>query len=550
MRNAWVFVVCVAGLADAQSATVYAKAAVASDSAIASQVGAEIMRRGGNAVDAAVAVGFALAVTHPAAGNLGGGGFMLVRMADGRSVAIDYRETAPATATRDMYAARPEDSLVGPRAAGVPGTVAGMAEAHRRFGKLPWKDVVTPSVSLALKGFELPRGLAESLRGTVGLFKRFPSSHAVFNRSGKPYESGDRFTQPDLGETLARIRDIGARGFYEGKTAQLIAKCGAMTLEDLRSYKLAIREPLRGRYRKWEIVSMPPPSSGGVAVLQMLAMLQGDDLKALGFQSSDSLHLLVESMKRAFVDRSVHMGDPDFVSVPSNQLLDPAYTAKLRSSIGKRATPSADLAALDVREESHESEETTHFTVVDGAGNVVSNTYTLNGSYGSGYVVPGAGFLLNNEMDDFATQPGKPNAYGLIQGPKNEIQPGKRPLSSMTPTIVLEDGKPVLALGSPGGPTIINTVLQTILGVLDYGMNVQRAVSAPRFHHQWMPDEIRWEPFGLTVDVRRAMEAKGHKFATQPQTMGSCHAIQIDQRTGLRLVGVDPRISTAGCAGF
>jgi len=550
MRYAWVLIVCVVVPAGAQTPTVYSKAAVASDSMIASQVGVDIMRKGGNAVDAAVAVGFALAVTYPAAGNLGGGGFMVVRMQDGQTVAIDYRETAPATAKSDMYASRPDESLVGPRAAGVPGTPAGMWEAHRRFGRLPWRTVVEPAVELAARGFNLPYGLSESLRGSTSLFKRFSSSYALFNREGRFYAAGERFKQPELATTLARIRDGGARAFYQGPTATQIAKCGSMTLDDLNAYKVVVREPLKARYKRWEIVSMPPPSSGGVALVQMLSMLEGDDLSALGFQSSDYLHLLVESMKRAFVDRSVHMGDPGFVSVPVDKLLDPAYAAKLRKSIGERATQSKDLAALDVPTGSHESEETTHYSVVDADGNAVSNTYTLNGGYGSGFVVPGAGFLLNNEMDDFATQPGKPNMFGLIQGPKNEIQPGKRPLSSMTPTIVLEGGKPLLVLGSPGGPTIINTVLQTILNVLDFGMNVQRAVSAPRFHHQWMPDQIRWEPFGLTRDVRLALESRGHRFELESSAMGSCHAIRIDPKTGLRQVGVDPRVSTAGCAGY
>jgi gamma-glutamyltranspeptidase/glutathione hydrolase len=525
----------------------FEKAAVVSDSEIASLVGAEIMRKGGNAIDAAVAVGFALAVTLPAAGNIGGGGFMVVRMADGKTIAIDYRETAPATGTRDMYKEKPGDSLVGPRAAGVPGTVAGMAEAHRRFGKLPWKALVEPSVRLATEGFVLPWGLAEGLSEASAMFKPFPASYAQFNRSGKPFKPGETFAQPDLGKTLARIADKGPREFYEGETAKLIAACGTISLDDLKTYKTAIREPLTGSYKGYDILTMPPPSSGGIAILQMLQVMRNDDLKGMGFASSDHLHLTVETMKRAFADRSVHLGDPDFETVPVKELLSLEYADRLRRQIGEKATPSAEIKAISVG--TRESEQTTHYSVVDDEGNAVSNTYTLNGGYGSGFVVPGAGFLLNNEMDDFATQPGKPNMYGLIQGPKNEIKPGKRPLSSMTPTIVTKDGKLVLVLGSPGGPTIINTVLQCFLNVTEFGMNVQRAVSAPRIHHQWMPDEIRWESFGLPRDVKRAMEAKGHKFESAARTMGSCHAISVSA-TGVRQAGVDPRVSTSGAAGF
>lgn len=525
----------------------FAQACVVSDSEIASKVGAEVMRKGGNAVDAAVAVGFALAVTLPAAGNIGGGGFMVVRMADGKAIAIDYRETAPGSATRDMYKDNPGDSLTGPRAAGVPGTVAGMAEAHRRFGKLPWKALVEPAVRLAAEGFTLPFGLAEGLSEATTLFKPFPASYAQFNRGGNTFKPGETFSQPDLGRTLARIAEKGPREFYEGETATLIAACGTISLADLKGYRTAIREPLSGSYKGYGIVTMSPPSSGGIALLQMLHVMRNDDLKGMGFSSSEHLHLMIEAMKRAFADRAVHLGDPDFETVPSKELLAVDYADRLRKQIGERATPSAEIKAL--AGETHESEQTTHYSVVDAQGNAVSNTYTLNGGYGSGFVVPGAGFLLNNEMDDFATQPGKPNLYGLIQGPKNEIKPGKRPLSSMTPTIVTKDGKLVLVLGSPGGPTIINTVLQTFLNVTEFGMNVQRAVSAPRFHHQWMPDEIRWESFGLPRDVKRAMESKGHKFEAGARTMGSCHAIAIGP-SGVRQAGVDPRISTSGAAGY
>jgi len=530
----------------------YAKEAVVSDSAIASQVGADILAKGGTAVDAAVAVGFALAVTLPAAGNIGGGGFMVVRLASGESVALDFREVAPLAATKTMYIGPDgkvtKDSLVGYRAAGVPGTVAGLAEAHRKYGKLKWRDLVDPAVRLAERGFPLPHGLAEGLKDSAGMFRPFPAAYEQFCRSGKFYAAGETWRQPDLAKTLKRIRDIGPSDFYSGETARLIAKDmatkgGHITLDDLKRYQVSTRVPLRGSYRGYEVITMPPPSSGGIALLQMLGMLERDPIGKLGYHSSDGLHLIIESMKRAFADRAEHLGDPDFVSVPTTELLAPDYIARLRKSIGDRAMPSKE-----VKPWGKESEQTTHYSVVDKEGNAVSTTYTLNGSYGAGAVVEGAGFLLNNEMDDFAAQPGTPNLFGLIQGEKNSIQPGKRPLSSMTPTILTKDGKLAMVLGSPGGPTIINTVFQTIMNVVDHGMNIQRAVSSPRFHHQWMPDAIRWEPFGLGADLRKAMEAKGHVFEPQARTMGSCQAIAIST-TGERLAGVDPRISSSGAAG-
>lgn len=522
------------------------------DSVLASQVGASILAKGGNAVDAAIGVGFALAVTHPAAGNIGGGGFMIVRLTTGETVALDFREVAPRSSTKTMYIGPDgkvtRDSLVGYRAAGVPGTVAGMAEAHRRFGKLKWRDLVDPAFRLADRGFALPAGLAEGLRENVELFLPFPAAYAQFCRSGRYYAEGEAFRQPDLAKTLARIRDRGARDFYEGETARLIvkdmsAKGGQITAEDLRSYKVATRAPLTGRYRGYEVITMPPPSSGGIALLQMLGMLEGDDLGQLGWNSSATLHLVVEAMKRAFADRAEHLGDSDFVSVPVAQLLSPDYVSRLRKSITDRALP-----AKEVKPWGKESEQTTHYSIIDSEGNAVSTTYTLNGSFGAGAVVEGAGFLLNNEMDDFAAQPGTPNLFGLIQGEKNSIQPGKRPLSSMTPTILTKDGRLAMVLGSPGGPTIINTVFQTIMNVVDHGMDIQRAVSSPRFHHQWMPDAIRWEPYGLGADLRKAMEAKGHAFEERARTMGSCHAIWVSS-TGERLAGVDPRISTSGASG-
>src|SRR5579871_2359349 len=443
---------------------------VISDSAIASRVGAEILRQGGNAVDAAVATGFALAVTHPAAGNIGGGGFMLVRMADGKAVALDFRETAPKAASRDMYLdgagkVVPSSSLIGYKASGVPGTVAGLFEAHRRFGKLSWKALVEPAQQLAAKGFEVSFGLAGELQSASPLLSLFPESKRVFRGDGRGLEWGDRLIQTDLAGTLARIRDRGPDGFYKGETADLIAKDmaahgGLITKEDLAAYKVVVREPLAGSYRGYELLTMPPPSSGGVAILEMLNVLEGYDFAALPFGSSARNHLLVETMKRAFADRAEYMGDPDFVKVPVAALIDQWYAKSLRASIRlDRATPASEIKPGLAQ--APDGNHTTHYTVVDKDGNAVATTYTLNTGFGCGEAVEGAGFLMNNEMDDFASKVGVPNGFGLIQGEANTIAPGKRPLSSMVPTIVLKDGKLFMALGSPGGPTIINTVLQT-----------------------------------------------------------------------------------------
>ncbi len=528
----------------------YKNGAVVSDSDIASRVGAAVLRKGGNAVDAAVATGLALAVTFPAAGNLGGGGFMLVRMADGRTVAIDYREVAPKLATRDMYK-NPSDSLTGYLASGVPGTPLGMWEAHRKLGKLRWKDVVEPAVKLARDGFAMPAGLARDLQSEAPKFRKFPASWAQFCRDGKFYQTGEIFRQPDLARTLTLLRDQGPKGFYEGETAQKFDHAmrqngGLISAEDLSSYRTVNREPLMGDFRGYQVLTMPPPSSGGIALLQMLGMLKNDNLNQTGYGSSTTLHLMVEAMKRAFADRSLHLGDPAFVKIPVSQLLDPKYINELRHSISDQATPSASIKGLDP---GVSGMHTTHYSVVDKDGNAVSNTYTLNTSYGSSVVIPGTGVLMNNEMDDFTTQPGKPNVFGLIQSEKNIVEPGKRPLSSMTPTILVKDGKVAFVIGSPGGPTIINTVFQTVLNTVEFRMNIQMAVAAPRFHHQWMPDEIRWEPYGLSADVRKGLEARGHKLAVSGMRMGSCHSIQVDAQ-GNKLTGIDPRISTSGAAGW
>jgi gamma-glutamyltranspeptidase/glutathione hydrolase len=519
-------------------------AVVASVSEIASRVGVEVMRRGGNAIDAAVAVALALAVTWPEAGNLGGGGFMLIRRADGRAEIIDYRERAPLAATRDMYLDEKGNvikglSTVGYKAVAVPGTVAGLALALHRHGRMKWADLVEPARKLAAEGFILSSFAANSLKANATLLRKFPESRRIFLRNGEFYKQGERFVQPELAATLARLKQYGPREFYEGETARLIVKDmkangGLITARDLKEYEPTVRQPLKGSYRGCEILTMPPSSSGGAALLEMLNMLERYNLTAFGHNSADEIHLLVEVMRRAFADRARYMGDADFAKVPVAGLISKEYAARLSQSIDlKRATPSSSIQPG--RPAEYEPSETTHFTIVDGEGNVVSNTYTLNNSYGSGVTAKGTGVLLNDEMDDFTSKPGVPNMYGLIQSEANQIAPRKRPLSAMTPTIVLKDGKVWFALGSPGGPTIINTVLQVIVNVIDFGMDLGQAIAAPRFHHQWLPDEIRWEPFWADPDARAALEKRGHRFAGEPRNIGDVHAIMIDPQSGVRL---------------
>jgi gamma-glutamyltranspeptidase/glutathione hydrolase len=519
---------------------------VVSDSRLASEAGAEAMRRGGNAVDAAVATALVLAVVHPSAGNLGGGGFMLVHI-KGKDVALDFREKAPVAASRDMYLAKPQDSTLGYRSVGIPGTPYGLWYAQKTYGKLPWASLVEPARRLAAQGFPLSRGLALSLKG-VSDFKRFPASYAQFQRGGKFYAGGERFVQPDLAATLARMKS-GIDDFYRGETARRLvaamkANGGLITMRDLQDYTPTLREPLRAAYQGYQVVTMPPPSSGGIALLQMLGTVEG---RLKGPASVDTVHVTVEAMKRAFADRAAFLGDPDYVKVPVDDLLSKARIDQFRSEIGDRATPAESIQPkLDAL---HEGDHTTHFSIVDAAGNAVSLTYTLNLGFGSKVVAPGTGFLLNNEMDDFASAPGRPNAFGLIQGEANAIAPGKRPLSSMTPTILLKNGKPALVLGSPGGPTIINTVFETILNVTEWKMDVQRAVSAPRYHHQWRPDTISFEPNAFPEDVVEALKSKGHVFAARPSNQGSCHAVMI-LPDGWRAAGTDPRLPDAGAAGY
>jgi gamma-glutamyltranspeptidase/glutathione hydrolase len=540
---------------------------VSSGEALASQVGVDVLKRGGNAVDAAVAVGFTLAVTLPEAGNLGGGGFMLVRLANGRAIVIDYRETAPAAAGRTMYldakgAVVSDASEVGHRAVGVPGTVAGLALALRKYGTMSWHDVLEPARKLAEDGFPVSAGLARSLRSPKprARLDRFPESRRIFLKSGSGYEAGENFRQPDLAQTLRRLQTEGPQEFYEGQTARLIlddmaAHQGLLTRDDLKAYRPVERAPLWGTYRGYEIITMPPPSSGGIALVEMLNMLERFDVARLGPNSARRDHLLIEVMRRAFADRARLLGDTDFVPVPIQRLTSKSYAGELTRTIHlDRATPSREVENYSVGSESH---QTTHYSIVDAQGNAVANTYTLNLSYGSGVTVPGAGFLLNNEMDDFTSKPGAPNAFGLIQSEANAIAPRKRPLSAMTPTIVLKDGKLFLVIGSPGGPTIITTVLQAFVNIVDHGMNLRQAIAAPRLHHQGLPDCVSYEPGAMAESVLETLKSQGHKFFERPGFLGKdaphwgdAQGVLIDLASGQRLGCSDPRSSRGRAVGY
>lgn len=495
------------------------KAMVVSAEANATRVGVDVLKSGGNAVDAAVAVGLTLAVTHPWAGNIGGGGFMLIRFADGRSTFIDFRERAPQSATRDMYLdaqGKPTDqSVLGYRASGVPGTVRGLGMALEKYGTKKWRDLVKPAQQLAEDGFPLPFGLAEEIADS-GHLAQFDQSKRIFLKNGKAPEYDDILRQPDLAKTLARLAKQGPDEFYTGRTAELIARDmerngGLITLADLNDYKPVEREPLRGTYRGHEILSAPPPSSGGAGVIQMLNMLEPANFAAAGPGSAAAIHQVAEAMRRFFADRAAYFGDTDFVQMPMAKLLDKEY-ARSRYTSFDPAHASTSTAVGPGLGPWRESYETTHFSVVDEQGNAVAVTYTLNGAFGSGVTIAGTGIVMNNEMDDFTAKVGEPNMYGVLQSPANGIEPGKRPLSAMSPTIVARDGKPYLITGAPGGPTIISTVVQNIVNVIDFGMDAQAAADAPRFHHQWMPDELRMESEGFSPDTVRILEGMGHRI--------------------------------------
>ena len=468
---------------------------------IAADVGVDVLKSGGNAVDAAIAVGFAMAATHPFAGNLAGGGYMLIRLADGRTTFIDFREKAPAKASHDMYldaSGNPtRESLEGWRSAGVPGTVSGFALAQAKYGKLTWAANLKPAVELASKGFPVSYALAESLKSARGL-GRNPESKRIYQKDGAFYGVGETLQLPELARTLERLSRDGAKEFYEGETARILASemekhGGLITLADLKNYAAVERTPLTGNYRNYTVITAPPSSSGGIVLLQMMGMLNGSGYEKGGFGSASHLHYLAEAMRLAYADRNTYIADTDFVKVPIAGLLDPAYLAKRRELIRpEKATPSVEINPGQP-EGAAEKNETTHFSVVDSEGNAVAVTYTLNGGFGNGITVPGLGFLLNNEMDDFSVKPGVRNLFGLVQGEANAIQPAKRPVSSMVPTIILKDGKLFMTAGAPGGSRIPTTVMQVILNVLDFGMNVQDAVDAPRIHHQWLPDKLSLE---------------------------------------------------------
>ena len=523
---------------------------------LAAQVGADILRQGGNAVDAAVATGFALAVTYPRAGNIGGGGFMVIHSAArNEDVAIDYRETAPGAITRDIFlgpdgkpdADKSRNSALG---IGVPGTVAGLALALEKYGsgRFTLAQILKPSIELARDGFVVADDMADTLSDMYRRMARWPNSAKALSRSdGTPLKEGDRLIQADLAATLSDIADQGPRGFYEGPVAERLAKAvsdagGIMTVDDLKSYSAVIRSPVRGNYRGYDIVSMPLPSSGGTVLLQSLNILEGFAMADMKQGSAPSLHLMIEAMKRAYADRARYLGDPAFVNAPVNVLITKDYAARQRAGIDlARATPAADVLAVSPREGSN----TTHYSVVDSSGNAVSNTYTLNFPYGVGLVAEGTGVLLNNELDDFTAAPGASNAFGLVGFEANLPGPGKRPLSSMSPTIVLKDGKPVLVTGSPGGSRIISAVLQVVIDVLDYKMDVAAAVAAPRVHHQWMPDEVRVER-GFSDEVLAELRAKGHKVI-EPVGQTSVNSIAV---TPNGLLGApDPRTRGAAAAG-
>ena len=527
---------------------------VISQSDIASKVGVDVLEDGGNAIDAAVATAFALAVTHPSAGNIGGGGFLIFRPASGEPVAFDFREMAPAKATDTMWLENGEYSYerhhLSYLSVGVPGTVAGMRMAWEEYGSLAWQRLLEPAIRIAQDGFVVSDGLARSLDRSMERMGKYPATKAQFSKNGEPFEAGDILKQADLGETLIRIAEDGAQGFYEGKTARLIAEemaknGGLITEEDLKAYRAKKRAPIRGTYRGVEIISMPPPSSGGIVLVEMLNILEGYDVAGDGFGSARNLHRMAESMRRAYSDRAHYLGDPDFnPDMPIERLTSKEYAAQLRRTI---QPDRASQSTPDSFEWPKESPETTHYSIVDADRNAVSVTYTLEYGYGSGIVVPGAGFLLNNEMGDFNGAPDLTDDTGLIGTKPNLVGPHKRMLSSMTPTIVAKDGELFMVTGTPGGRTIINTVLQTILNVVDHDMNAQAAVDAGRIHHQWLPDRISYERQSFSPDTLNILTWLGHDLRERTN-QGSAHVIVVDLEDEVLEGGVDRRSSTSGAA--
>jgi gamma-glutamyltranspeptidase/glutathione hydrolase len=487
---------------------------------LATEVGVDILKRGGNAIDAAVAVGYALAVVYPAAGNLGGGGFMTVQFADGRKTFLNFREKAPRAARRDMFLDKDGNVIKGSTttgwlAVGVPGTVSGLEYAREKYGTMSRAALVDPAIGLAEDGFTLEQGDVDMLASAMEDLKKFPATAEIFLNKGQPFATGEKLVQSELADTLRLIRGRGVDGFYRGKTAAAIVKAsqaggGIITSEDLESYRVRELPPLECDYRGYHVLSPPPPGSGGVAICEMLNILEGYPLRQLGSGSAEALHDEIEAMRHAFADRNSLLGDPDFVKNPVKELINKSYAARLRDEI----KPDKAGVSSEIRPgvAPHEGNNTTHFSIIDNAGNAVSLTYTLNDWFGAKVVASGTGVLMNDEMDDFAPNPGAANADGAIQGDANAIAPGKTPLSSMSPTILSKDGKPVLVLGTPGGARIITTVLQTIVNLVDFGMDIQEAVDAPRIHHQWMPDVTKTEPYALSPDTRKLLEGMGYRF--------------------------------------
>lgn len=534
---------------------------------LASEVGVEILKKGGNAIDAAVAVGYALAVVYPNAGNIGGGGFMTIRFKDGKSTFLDFRERAPLAATKTMYLDKDGNpvkgaSLDGYLAVGVPGSVAGFETAREKYGTLSRQDLMAPAISYAKDGFILNQGDAASFAGSADRLAKDPAGAAIFLKpDGKPYGIGERLVQPDLAASLAAISEKGADAFYKGAIADAIvkasgAKGGILAKPDFEQYAVRELKPVTCTYRGYEITSSPPPSSGGVIICEILNVLEGYPLSYLGAGSADTVHVMVEAMRYAYVDRNSALGDPDFVDNPVSKLLDKAYAKDIRDKIDPfRAGVSQDLMPKGFGE----SKETTHYSIIDNDGNAVAVTYTLNGSFGAGVVADGTGILLNNEMDDFTQKPGVPNLYGLVQGEANAIQPKKTPLSSMSPTVVAKDGKPFMVIGSPGGSRIITITLEAIVNVVDHGMNIQEAIDAPRIHHQWLPDTVYIEPFGLSPDTEKLLAGMGYHLDLGDKTWGQAAGIlvggkslaEIEKGGGARYNGaIDSRAASGEALGY
>ncbi|MGK9283786.1 gamma-glutamyltransferase [Sinorhizobium meliloti] len=536
---------------------------------LASDIGVEVLKKGGNAIDAAVAVGYALAVVYPTAGNIGGGGFMTIRFKDGKTTFLDFRERAPLAATKTMYLDDKGDlveglSTEGYLAVGVPGPVMGFESARSRYGTRPLKELIDPAIKLAREGFVLEQGDIESFDGETERLARDPAAAAIFLKpDGQPFAAGDRLVQTDLAASLSSIAEKGTDAFYKGAIADAIVKAstdkgGILAKEDFERYQVRELEPVKCNYRGYDIVSSPPPSSGGLIICEILNILEGYPLSYLGYGSAETVHAMIEAMRHAYVDRNTALGDPAFVENPVAKLVDKSYAKEIRAKIDPfKAGVSQELMPAGFTE----SKETTHYSIIDDEGNAVAVTYTLNGSFGAGVVAPGTGILLNNEMDDFTAKPGTPNLYGLVQGEANAIEAGKTPLSSMSPTIISKDGKPFMVIGSPGGARIITITLEAIINVIDHGMNIQEAVDAPRVHHQWLPDKVFMEPYALSPDTRKLLSAMGHDVQVDENWMiwgqaagilvGGENVAEIEAGGGARYNGaVDSRIGAGAARGY